>query len=263
MDCLPIESRHTCAGFLSLLMKTRSFCCRFAFTRLELFVAIVIIVILVIFLTPVGLLLNPRHRSNGHGRSREKQTVQAIKVALDAYYTEYGKFPTVDAPSKLNLPGGAKDTVYGDPKFGAKAPNNALFFALRNIRKGANHDGSLNPHNIVFYDGRSADFSRSNEPRSGFFDKTAQGGVPDAERDGCLYDSWGLQYGVILDTNGDGKIDLEGFYHDFAGPDMTSGRIPRKRVGAFSVGKDGKLGKGGDKVFRKGLDISDDVISFE
>ena len=100
--------------------------------------------------------------------------------------------------------------------------------------------------------------------RSGFFDKTAKGVTPEAELDGCLYDPWGLQYGVVLDQNGDARIDLDGFYNDFAGTGAPpTGKAPSKRVGAFSVGKDGKLGKDGDKLFRKGTEASDDVVSFD
>jgi type II secretory pathway pseudopilin PulG len=239
-------------------MKTPSSSCRDAFTLLELFVVIGVLVILVV------LILGAIPGEERPSKSVDKNIVQTITVALNAYYTEYGKFPTVEDLSTPNPPGGVKDTVYGDPSYGAKASNNILFFALRNIRKGTNQDGSLNPRKVVFLDVRSADFSRSNEPRSGFFDKTAQGGVPDADRDGCLYDSWGRQYGVILDMNGDERIDLEGFYRDFAGVDPQTGKAPRKRVGAFSVGKDGKLGKDGDKVFRNEQPrLSDDVLSFD
>jgi hypothetical protein len=78
-----------------------------------------------------------------------------------------------------------------------------------------------------------------------------------------LYDPWGQQYGIILDTNGDGRIDLSGVYSDFAGVDSNTTGAPRKRVGAFSMGKDKMLGTMGDRFYRRGGELSDDVISWE
>jgi prepilin-type N-terminal cleavage/methylation domain-containing protein len=232
---------------------------RSAFTLVELLVVIGIIVIL------MGLLLGAIPAVKEAARKTEaKQTVQAIAVAANAYYTEYAKFPPVEDPNSPKPPGTViKDTVVGDPIYNAENPNNTLFFTLRNIPKGPNENSALNPRKVVFYDGKGATVSASNQPRSGFYDKTSQGAAPEETKDGCLYDPWGVQYGVIMDTTGDERIDLENFYTDFSNDDPQSGKAARKRAGAFSVGKDGQLGKKGDKLFRNGTETSDDVISFE
>jgi hypothetical protein len=60
-----------------------------------------------------------------------------------------------------------------------------------------------------------------------------------------------------MDTNGDGVIDVSKQYGDFGGANM-----PRVGVGAFSLGKDGRLGKNGNNLFRNGTDKSDDIVSW-
>jgi prepilin-type N-terminal cleavage/methylation domain-containing protein len=230
---------------------------RSAFTLVELLVVIGIIVIL------MGLLLGAIPAVKEAARKTEaKQTAQAVQVAANAYYTEYAKFPPVEPPGSTQ-PKDIEDIVVGDTKYGAKHPNNTLFFTLRNIPKGPNEQSKLNPRKVVFYDGKGATVSAANQPRSGFFDRTAQGSAPSEEQDGCLYDPWGMQYGVIMDYTGDERIDLKDFYTDFSNDDPQTGKAPRKRAGAFSVGKDGQLGKKGDKTYRNGTEQSDDVVSFD
>jgi hypothetical protein len=68
---------------------------------------------------------------------------------------------------------------------------------------------------------------------------------------------------VILDTNGDERVDLEGIYSDLSGADRTSGKAPRVLSGAFSMGKDETLGTKGDHTFRNAADKSDDLVSWE
>jgi hypothetical protein len=114
----------------------------------------------------------------------------------------------------------------------------------------------------VYYAGKVAVLS-ANQPRGGFFDRTSDGSAPPAGAAGSLYDPWGAQYGVILDTTGDERIDLGALYTDFAGDNPIGGKAPRYRVGAFSMGQDGMLGTKGDHLYRKGITVSDDIVSWE
>lgn len=229
---------------------------RAGFTLVELLVVIGIIVIL------MSLLLTAIPAVKEASRKLEaKNMVNQITVAANAYYTEYAKFPPLSEPGAPPPPAD-EDQWVGDEAMGAQSNNNTLFFTLRNIAKGPNKDNALNPRRVMFFEGKSATVSSSNKPRGGFFDRSATGGTPPANQESCLYDPWGKQYGVILDTTGDDRIDLESVYTDFQGS-SESGKAPRKKVGAFAMGKDEKLGKEGDKQFRSGSEASDDVISWE
>lgn len=229
---------------------------RTGFTLVELLVVIGIIVIL------MSLLLTAIPAVKEASRKLEaKNTVNQITVAANAYYTEYAKFPPLSEPG-APPPDAAADQWVGDPVMTATSNNNVLFFTLRNIAKGPNKENNANPRRVVFYEGKSAVVSNAGKPRSGFFDRSANGGTPPANEESCLYDPWGKQYGVILDTTGDDRIDMEGIYTDFQGA-TDSGKAPRKKVGAFAVGKDEKLGNNGDKAYRTSSETSDDVVSWE
>lgn len=230
-----------------------------AFTLVELLVVIAIIVIL------MGLLLAAVPAVKEAARKAEaRNTVNMVTTAVNSYYTEYARFPPTDDPNQPAAAGAAAidDVVVGDTKMGATIPNNVLFYTLRNIPKGVNDSYGCNPRKVVFYDGRSAAVNSAGRARNGFYDKTSTGGTPPATEESCLYDPWGDQYGIVFDVNGDDRIDLKGFYADFTGVD-TAGLAPRRKVGAFSMGKDEKLGKDGDKVYKNGSELSDDVVSWE
>jgi prepilin-type N-terminal cleavage/methylation domain-containing protein len=229
---------------------------RAGFTLVELLVVIGIIVIL------MSLLLTAIPAVKEAARKLEaKNAVNQITVAANAYYTEYAKFPPLNDPDEPP-PAADKDQWVGDQAMTAKMNNNALFYTLRNIAKGPNTGNAANPRRVIFYEGKSAVVSAAGKPRGGFFDRSANGGTPPSTEESCLYDPWGHQYGVILDTTGDDRIDLEGIYTDFQGSG-EAGKAPRKKVGAFAMGKDELLGKKGDKSYRAGSETSDDVVSWE
>jgi prepilin-type N-terminal cleavage/methylation domain-containing protein len=236
-------------------------CTKTAFTLVELLVVISIIVIL------MSLLLTAVPAVKKSGQKLEARNMAAqIVTAVNAYYTEYAKFPPVLSAeeAKAKPPSADEDTVVGDPDaMSAEEPNNKLFHTLRAIPKGVNESNRLNPRKVVFMEAKAAIVSAQGKARAGFFDRNQNGTEPAEEQDGCLYDPWGYQYGVVLDTTGDERINLKNFYTDFTGDDPTSGKAPRKRAGAFSVGFDGMLGKKGNKTYRTGTDVSDDVISWE
>ena len=62
---------------------------------------------------------------------------------------------------------------------------------------------------------------------------------------------------MIIDTNGDNVLDLTKFYNDF-----KDEKAPHVQIGGFSLGRDKKLGKNGDKTYKKDQDYSDDRVSW-
>jgi prepilin-type N-terminal cleavage/methylation domain-containing protein len=226
------------------------------FTLVELLVVIGIILIL------MGLVLAAIVPVNNRIKYAKAETVmQEITVGANSYYTEYGNFPPLHS-SNSPAPDAEKDQWVGDPGMGAPLHNNALFFTLRSIPKGPNEHDAANPKKVSYFGYSHAKISSSGKPRGGFFDTDGKGGIPPAELHGNLYDPWGREYGVILDTSGDERIDLEGIYSDFTGADRISGKAPRKLNGAFSMGKDETLGNKGDRTYRKNGDKSDDIVSW-
>jgi prepilin-type N-terminal cleavage/methylation domain-containing protein len=227
------------------------------FTLVELLVVIGIILILMgLVLAVLPAILNQAKNTAA------KNTALQIVTAVNAYHTEYAKFPPLESPGSPAADP-SKDQWVGDTSMGAPAHNNALFFTLRKIPKGPNLNDAANPRKVTYFTGGSAKVSSAGKPRDGVYERTLDGGSPPAEVDGSLYDPWGREYGVILDTNGDECVDMEGIYVDFAGSDRTSGKAPKVLSGAFSTGKDEALGRKGDRTFRKSSDKSDDLISWE
>lgn len=236
-------------------MNTPSQTCRRAgFSLVEILVVVTIICVL------MGLLLVAVKPVMNSMRTKQAQnTCVQIVTAVKAYHVDYGKFPLLD-PNASTL----EDTVAGDPNMGAPLTNNTLFYTLRNIPSGPNQDYAANPQRTVYFQDKVAKVNAQGVARTGFFDQTANGGTPPAERESCLYDPWGRQYGVIIDGDGDGRIDLRNFYTDFSGVQTPGGRAPRWQAGAFSMGTDERLGMNGDRSYRKSMsEKSDDVISWE
>lgn len=229
-----------------------------AFTLVELLVVIAIIVILMsLLLTAVPAVKEAARKAEA------KNTANMVVTAINSYYTEYARFPPTEDPNKESeTTTAADDLVVGDPDMGASLPNNTVFYTLRNIPKGPNDAYISNPRKVVFYEGKAANVNSSGRARGGFFDKTSSGSNPPPAEESCLFDPWGNQYGIIFDASGDDRIDMKSYYVDFTGVD-ESGKAPRRKAGAFSMGKDEKLGNKGDKTYRNGTELSDDVVTWE
>lgn len=227
------------------------------FTLVELLVVIGIILIL------MGLVLAVLPAIITHSKNvAAKNTTLQIVTAVNAYHAEYAKLPPLRSVGAPPVDPG-KDQWVGDPSMGATAHNNVLFFTLRAIPKGPNTDDAANARRVTYFQGGAAKVSSAGIPRDGFYDRSRDGGTPPVDVGGSLYDPWGKEYGIVLDTNGDERVDMEGIYTDLTGADRASGNAPRGGAGAFSAGKDEALGKKGDRTFRKGSDKSDDLGSWD
>lgn len=223
-----------------------------AFTLIELLTVIAIIVVLMGILLPAAQITRV-----ATAKTAAKNMTVTVTQAISAYEVEYGRLPPADIQ-----PTGDGDLVLGETAIGAVKSNNVVFDTLRNIPRGPNTDYKANPKKVVYFEERVARASSSGKPRTGFYDPSALG-MPPADLIGSLYDPFGHQYGVILDITGDGRIDLTGFYQDFAGANPTIGLAPRKNAGAFSMGPDEKIGKDGNRVYGDGSIRADDQLSWQ
>lgn len=222
-----------------------------AFTLIELLTVIAIIAILMGLLFPA---INAV-RENAK-KAQAKSDAMQIVAAVKAYHTEYAKYPDLSNGASSTT-SNTEDLFVGDTV--AKAPNEnfVLFNTLRAINAPPNADNILNPRKIVFFDGKSV--SDPESPRGGFLEKAAGGAAGGTA--GSYFDPWGKQYTVMVDTNYDNQLDMGQCYTDFS----SDSDKPRTGVGAFSMGKDKKLGdaEAGEGKFRSSGKVSDDVISWQ
>lgn len=199
-----------------------------AFTLIELLVVIAIIGILVGLLFPAFKAVQNQARS-----TQAKNDLTQIVNAVNAFYTEYGKYPLV-----------TNDTTYGSTTL----PNTDLFYTLRAVASGANAGSVANPRQIVYIS--PPDVKDPNSPRSGI--GTAAANV------GQYFDPWGIPYKVRIDGVYDNQLANPYSLNAGAAPNLQTGVI------AWSFGTDTQSqslpGPASDK--NSGTN-SDDVISWQ
>jgi type II secretory pathway pseudopilin PulG len=203
-----------------------------AFTLLELLVVITIIIILISFLFPAF-----RGVQDQAKRTQAKNDLSQIVTAINAFYTEYGKYPTA----------AVNDAV---ATYGSAANNNILFDVLRyDTSRDSATVTSLNPRQVVFIEPPTA--KDQTLPKLGIKATT-----------GIWYDTWGVPYKVTnyanynAVTNAPSYSDLGATYTILA-PDTGV----RTGVIAWSFGADGTQATNyKDPV--TGVQ-SDDVISWQ
>jgi len=200
-----------------------------AFTLIELLVVIAIIAILIGLLFPAFHAVQEQAR-----RTQAKNDLTQIVTAVNAYYTEYGKYPLV----------AADNIIYGP----AAALNDGLFYTLRAVALGANAADVANPRKIVFIN--PPDVKDPANPRSGI-------GTPTGTGPGQYFDPWGKPYNVEIDGGYDNTV---------ANPyTANAGTTPNLQVGviAWSLGKDGNGATAAASGDKKTGVYDDDVISWQ
>ena len=189
-----------------------------AFTLIELLVVIAIIAILVGLLFPAFKAVQNQAR-----QTQAKNDLTQIVNAVNAFYTDYGKYPLATNDNAIT--------------------NNAdLSFTLRAVASGANASNAINPRVIVFINPPYVKNDTAGSRRSGV-----------SPTDGQYYDPWGTPYRVAIDGDYTNTINPNPYTANTgAGPSpLNIGVI------AWSLGADQSLGNGG------GFTNSDDVISWQ
>ena len=206
-----------------------------AFTLIELLVVIAIIAILIGLLFPAF-----RAVQNQAKQTQAKNDLTQIVNAVNAFYTDYGKYPLVTADNTI---------------IGATTPfpnnNSDLFYTLRAQPFGANLANAMNPRAIVFINPPYVKNDTGGQRRSGVSQNTPAG-------DGRYYDPWGTPYLVEIDGGYDNQVANPYNANTGAGPSpLTVGVI------AWSLGSDNAgatIAGAGDK--NTGV-YADDVISWQ
>ena len=217
-----------------------------AFTLIELLVVIAIIAILIGLLFPAFKAVQNQAR-----QTQAKNDLTQIVTAVNAFYTDYGKYPTSQTTDYVFGPGGG-------------SANNVLFNELQGCPTTGvppptcSANSTLNTRQIVFISPPAVKTPAS--PRSGIATQAATVNPCFSAAVGEFVDPWGTPYNVETDGNYDNQITTNPYgASGGAGPQpLTTGVI------AWSLGSDGALGAkttgcSGTNTFTN----SDDVISWQ
>jgi prepilin-type N-terminal cleavage/methylation domain-containing protein len=193
-----------------------------AFTLIELLVVIAIIIILAGLLYPAY-----QAAQNQAKRTQAKNDLTQIVNAVNAYYTEYGKYPIATNDNTISI-------------------TEDLFYTLRAVSLGANGSNAQNPRVIVFI---SPPYVKDPaNPRSGIGTTTGAG---------RFYDPWGTPYVIKIDGD---------YNNQLANPYTLNAGVAPLQIGviAWSFGKDAQSQSvPGPAPDKKTGTNDDDVISWQ
>ena len=200
--------------------------------------------------------------TNTAKKLQAKQTETAIVAAIVAYQTDNAKLPSLDPDQLLTQADPDADTIVGDAAAAPSADihyhNSALFNTLRALNAAPNLADRTNPRHIVYFDDRAV--NNPDFPKNGFLDVLGASGRS-AEQKGCLFDPWGMEYFVVLDTSYNNLLNVSAVYHDITYPDSA----PHGPAGVFALGLDRKVGSATlpPNVYQtSATNVSDDVVSW-
>ncbi|MBA3386356.1 MAG: hypothetical protein H0T95_07030 [Chthoniobacterales bacterium] len=191
-----------------------------AFTLIELFVVMATIGILLGLAFPAFTSVQ-----NSARKTQAKNDLVQIVTAVNAFYTEYGRYPTTATSDAAAVVGGASSNL-----------NGSLFNDLRGITTTLG-----NTRRIVFVS--PPDAKDQANPRSGI-----------KALDGQFFDPWGSAYAVDMDADYDNQIPNR--YDPNTGAGTAS---IRQGVIAWSLGNNKTGGTGA----KSSTAATDDVISWQ
>jgi type II secretory pathway pseudopilin PulG len=174
-------------------------------------------------------------------QTQAKNDLTQIVNAVNAFYTDYGKYPLATAGADVTFgPGGtANKQLLTELRACAGATGSCPAAAL------------LNPRQIVFIS--PPDVKDPANPRSGIaLLATTINSISVAIGD--FVDPWGTPYNVRIDGNYNNQVAKPYGNNNGAGPDPL-----QQGVIAWSLGKDQTLGTNGNNIYTN----SDDVISWQ
>ena len=212
-----------------------------AFTLIELLVVIAVIAILIGLLFPAFSAVQDQAK-----RTQAKNDLTQIVTAVNAFYTEYGKYPTSLTPDTAATWGPANPAN----------TNNLLFNELRactTTDTSCTAAALLNTRQIVYIS--PAEVKNPAQPKSGI-------GIPGTGAPppvGQFWDPWGTPYNVRIDGDYNNSVTPNPYSQGAGVNPIQQGVI------TWSYGKDQTLGTNGDGVY-KNLTTgaqSDDVISWQ
>ena len=179
-----------------------------AFTLIELLVVISIIIILMGLLFPAF-----RGVQDQAKRTQAKNDLSQLVTAVNAYYTEYGKYPL-----PANSQGFGEDFTYSYD--GTGSPSNQ---DVMKILQGDSSAVADNPKRIAFFSGPQAKAAGAYgiQPASS---STA----------GAFYDPWGRAYSICIDSDYNNQLRERG-----------TGNLLTIGVVAWSLGRDNDWDKSG------------------
>jgi prepilin-type N-terminal cleavage/methylation domain-containing protein len=221
----------------------------YGFTLIELFTVMAVVAILFGIAYPVFISIMERAR-----KTQAKNDLTQIATAVNAYYTDYGRYP-VDLAA-----GNTTDAYYGSgtvpPGATSHGTNDWLFDAIRdntfstkasaNTCPGTNLVTCLNARGIVFI--QPPDSKVSNPARAGVDSVTT------SPTFGAWFDPWGSPYNIAIDATYNNQITNPYTADTGAGPGTL-----RQGVIGWSLGKDGAGGSGN----KNSGTSADDILSWQ
>lgn len=216
-----------------------------AFTLIELLVVIVIIAVLMGLAFPIF-----QGVQNQAKKTQAKNDLTQIVTAVNAFYTEYGRYPLLDSQVSAN-----SDAFFGG---GSSPTNEKLFNVLRmplGFADSQNAGGPQNPRKIDFIS--PPDAKDPSKPRAGIAAQdTTVNGV--SVKAGEFVDPWGTPYAVKIDGDYSNRIETNPYSLNAGSSTLQAGVI------AWSFGKDQQSQCiPGPAPNKNSAPNSDDVISWQ